>query len=327
MNNRTRVIVVVALIVLASASAYAGDKEVAFDQTFDVKSGAALKLEVSDMDVEVKPGNSSEARVVVTLSGNLGKARERFEKSEFDARVEGSNLVVETQERHSWSFWGSSGYSVGIHVSVTLPEKFDVSVKTDDGDVVAGGFKGDIDLRTSDGDVDLGDLEGPSIYVKTSDGDVTAGELLGGDVEIKTSDGDLRAELIRGENVTMSTSDGNVVAEQIDAKSISIRSSDGDLRIGASGGDLRAKTSDGDVEVRVDGKVAIDLSTSDGDIVIRAPSDIAADLDLKGEYVKLGGKIALEGEVSKQRISGKLGGGGPLLRARTSDGTIALRFD
>jgi DUF4097 and DUF4098 domain-containing protein YvlB len=327
MNNRTRAVVTAALIVLLPTAIHAAEKYVAFDETFDVKSGAALKLEVSDMDVEVKPGPSDQAQVVVTLTGDLDKARERFENSNFDARVEGGELIVETRERHGWHFSWSTGGRVGMLVTVTVPERFDVSVKTSDGDVVAGGVEGEIDLKTSDGDVDLGELKGPSIYVKTSDGDVTAEELVGGDVEIRTSDGDLRAELLRGDTVVMSTSDGEVVAEKIEAKSASVRSSDGNLRLGVSGGKLKAKTSDGDLEVRVDGRTAVDLSTSDGDIIIRAPSDFAADLDLKGEYVKLGGKIALEGEVSKRRISGKLGGGGPLVRARTTDGSVTLRFD
>jgi DUF4097 and DUF4098 domain-containing protein YvlB len=317
--------VMAVMIVLLSWAVHAGQKEVVFDETFEVKSGGQLRLDVNDMDVEIKAG-SDEGRVVVTLRGDLEKARERFEESNFKARLEGNTLIVETQKHKKWVSWSWSSGG-GIHISVTVPEKFDVAVKTDDGDVVAGNIEGEIELRTSDGDVDLGELTGPTIMVKTSDGDVMAKSLEGGDIEIRSSDGDIIVDRLDGDDVSASTSDGDVTLKKVNATSISVRSSDGDLNIGASGGELRAKTSDGNIDVRIGGKTAVDLSTSDGDIVIRAPSDLGAELDLRGEHVKLGGKIALQGEVSKRSISGTLGGGGPLVRARTSDGSIAIRFD
>jgi DUF4097 and DUF4098 domain-containing protein YvlB len=318
--------VMAVMIVLLSWAVHAGQKEVVFDETFAVKSGGQLRLDVSDMDVEVKTG-SDEGRVVVTLRGDLQKARERFEKSNFVAKLQGNTLVIETEEHRNWVSWGWSSGGGGIQVSVTVPEKFDVAVKTDDGDVVAGNIEGEIELRTSDGDVHLGELKGPTIMVKTSDGDVIAKSLEGGNVELRSSDGDIIVERLAGDDVLASTSDGDVRLMKVDAKSTSVRSSDGDLMIAVSGGELRAKTSDGDIDVRIEGQTAVDLSTSDGDILIRAPADLGAELDLRGEHVKLGGKIALQGEVSKRSIAGTLGDGGPLVRARTSDGTIAFQFD
>ena len=82
----------------------------------------------------------------------------------------------------------------------------------------------------------------------------------------------------------------------------------------------------GDIDVKVEGQTALDLSTSDGDIIIRVPSGFGAEVDLKGEYVRLGGKVTLEGEVGKRYVSGTLGDGGPRVRARTSDGSVSLRF-
>ena len=70
----------------------------------------------------------------------------------------------------------------------------------------------------------------------------------------------------------------------------------------------------------------MDLTTSDGDIIIHAPSDLAADLDLRGEDVRLGGKVTLEGDISDERVRGKIGNGGKKVRARTSDGRVSLKF-
>jgi DUF4097 and DUF4098 domain-containing protein YvlB len=327
MNKRTRVMVMAVLIVLVAWTAHAG-KEVAFDETFDVESGWKLEVEVDDMDVEVKPGGANEARVVVTLTGDVEKARERFEESRFEVERDGETLVVETQRRRRWSWswsWSSSSRT-RIHVSVMVPEKFDVYAHTSDGDVVVTGVEGEVEVKTSDGEVELGDLKGPSIYAKSSDGDITADELNGKDINLRTSDGDISAERIESDRVSLHTSDGNVRVEKIEAESISARTSDGDLELSVTGKELKARSSDGDIEVTIEGNMALDLSTSDGDITIRAPSGLGADLDLKGEYVKLGGKVTIEGDVSKRRITGILGDGGPKVRARTSDGKVSLRF-
>ncbi len=278
------------------------------------------------MDVAIVPGKSNEARVKVTLTGNVDKARERFKKMHFTARVKGETLEVETRDDRNWTAgWWSSG-NWGIHVTVTIPEKYNMSIRTSDGDIEADGITGDISIQTSDGDVTLGTLEGPSIFIKSSDGDLMADGLIADDVELRTSDGDVRTELIKGGDVTLSSSDGDVTADRIEAKLISVRSSDGDLRIRVAGGDLRGRTSDGNIDVWIENNTAVDLSTSDGDIVIHAPSDLSADLDLKGEDVHVGGKILLEGDISEHRIRGKIGNGGKTVRARTSDGSVSLRF-
>jgi DUF4097 and DUF4098 domain-containing protein YvlB len=325
--NRWRIILGVALLAAAFAlPALAGSKEVIFDETFDVKKGWDLELAVSDMDVTIVPGKSDEARVQVTLSGNTDKARERFEKMNFDARLKGQTLEVETRDDRSWSsgWWGSGNW--GIHITVTIPDEFNMTIQTSDGDIEADGIKGDISIRTSDGDILLGTLEGPSIFIKSSDGNLTADGLIAKEVELRTSDGDVRAELIKGGDVTLSSSDGDVTADRIEAELVTVRSSDGDLRIKMAGGDLRGRTSDGNIDVWIENNTSVDLSTSDGDIVIHAPSDLAADLDFKGEDVRLGGKILLEGDISEHRVRGKIGNGGKKVRARTSDGSVSLRF-
>ena len=320
-------ILAVIIIVLATGSGFAGDKEVVFDESFAVKAGDELKVTVGDMNVLLKTGKSNEAHVEVTVTGNLDKMRKRFEKMNFTAEIDDGALVLDTDDHNSWStnWWGSSG-SGGVHLTVTLPEKFDLHVQTSDGDISASGFEGDIELKTSDGDLIAGNLTGPEIYLKTSDGDIEASELSGGDVSLRSSDGDLTVERIEVEYISMATSDGNVRASAIKADKIVAKSSDGDLELDISGGELQAKTSDGDIDVTLSGSMALDLSTSDGDITIRAPKNFGARIDLKGEHVKLGGKVAIEGEVSDRRISGILGDGGPTVRARTSDGSVTLRF-
>jgi hypothetical protein len=330
MNRKAKVTALAALICLAAGwpfAGFAGDKEVVFDETFPVRAGGKLKVNVGDMDIDLRSGGSEEARVEVTVTGSVDKMRKRFEKMNFTAELEGNTLVISAEERGSWSvLWFGHGRG-GIHLSVTLPRQFDVDAQTSDGDITADRLDGETELKTSDGDIVVAWGAGGLFDLKTSDGDISVDEVAADDVYLRTSDGDITVQSLKGRSVTVKTSDGDVAVDKMQGGSMSVGSSDGDLELTVSAGELRAKTSDGDIAVRVEDRVALDLSTSDGDITIRLPKHYGAVLDLKGEHVTLGGKVELEGEVSKKRISGTLQDGGPKLRARTSDGSVALRFD
>jgi len=210
-------------VVLALAFAVqASEPETVFDETFPVKAGYRLAVEVSDMNVEVKTGGEGEARVVVSITSD--HARKRFGESGFEARLEGEELVVRTREHRRWFFnWGVVLHEGSVDVTVTIPERFDVSVQTGDGNLVAGGIEGRLELATSDGDVVLGKLRGPSITARSSDGDVRAEELSADQIEVKTSDGDINLESVTGKEVRMTTSDGGIVADRVNADVIFAR--------------------------------------------------------------------------------------------------------
>jgi len=322
--------VLAAVIMVAAIGFYAGHayaKEVVFDESFSVKSGGKLKITVSDLDIQLEPGKSDEAVVKVTVTGNIDKMRERFEKMNFTAELDGNTLVIDTDERGWSTNWWGSGSRGSILLTVTIPNQFDIDAQTSDGDISAGGVEGQIELKSSDGDILIDRLTGPMVHLSTSDGDIDVDDVKSDDISLRTSDGDLTADLLQGRSVELKTSDGDIVADKIEAEKIKARSSDGDVELTVSASELVARTSDGDLTVVISGQIALDLSTSDGDVIIRAPKGFGAELDLKGERVKLGGKVALDGEVSSRRVRGTLGDGGPNVRVRTGDGTIALRFD
>jgi len=314
-------------VVLALAFAVqASEPETVFDETFPVKAGYRLAVKVSDMNVEVKTGGPEEARVEVSVTSD--HARKRFDESGFEARLEGEELVVSTREHRRWMFnWGIVLHEGSVDITVTVPERFDVSVQTGDGEVVAGGIEGRLELTTSDGDVVLGKLRGPSITARTSDGDVRAEELSADQIEVKTSDGEINLESVTAKEVRMTTSDGGIVADRVNAEVIFARTSDGDIRLTVSGKEITARTSDGSIELTTEGAMAIEAHTSDGDITLHLPSDLDAELDLRGESVRVGGDIRLKGRVDDDMVEGTLNNGGPKVRARTSDGVVAIRFD
>jgi hypothetical protein len=109
----------------------------------------------------------------------------------------------------------------------------------------------------------------------------------------------------------------------------------GDGSIFASGrlATLRAETGDGSISLNaVPGSAmadAWDVSTGDGGVVVGVPEGFGAEVDAStGEGVirvdgALGASAAPQGE--RRTLRATIGGGGPVLRIRTNDGTITIR--
>ena len=258
---------------------------------FDVGPGGTLRIDIPDGDVEVETSASgSGVEVEVFLSSrDMEWARERFDRMEFEAGATGNTVTVTARRvRTNRSDWGRGrGPGFAIVTRVTVPQRFNADISTEDGDIFLGDLDGSVVLNSSDGDIELGHIRGDELSIETSDGDITA--------------------------------------DAIEAKQTEIRTSDGDIDIGTAGGAIRATTSDGDIRMRLTQGGDVRLRTSDGDITIYAPMSLKAEIDFDGEDLNIDRGFAILGRLTRRRVSGTLNGGGPLIQAGTHDGSITLR--
>jgi len=311
MKNRTisALSVLLALAVTLPAAAQRRDQYPWQDMqqhAFDVAPGGTLHVRVNDADVAVMPATGSQATVDIRLRSNdMEWATERFERTNYRARLDGDTVVVES-DRDRDNSW-RSGRWMSVFVEVRVPARFDLDVMTQDGDVSVGSFEGNATLRTQDGDVDVDTLTGGSISLRSQDGDLRAAALSGSTVTLESQDGDLEVDMIEG-TVTMSTQDG-------------------DIRIGTTAApEIDLRSMDGDISVAITRDARMELQTHDGDISIEAPESLHADIDFAGEEVYVRGDFSLRGNVSEGRAEGTINGGGERIRARTGDGEVRLIF-
>jgi len=263
-------------------------RELMLDRSFDVTAGGMLSVNVGDGDVEVRSGSAGSAAVKVYVQArDMDWGREVFERMQFAVGVEGDRVTVRARDANMRDYEWREQRGVGVLVQITVPETFNLDVRTADGDVDIGRVDGRVDIRTSDGDIVVGELRGPEVSIETSDGDVTA-------------------ESLRAERIT-------------------VRTSDGDVNLSVSGNDTRITTGDGDIslDLLTEGEVA--LHTGDGDITVYASPALRADLELHGGDVHVQSEIQIVGRIDRSGARGQLNGGGPLLVARTGDGTISIR--
>jgi hypothetical protein len=211
-------------------------------------------------------------------------------KTTLDA-VQKDNTVTVTmlRDKHNWfSFsWGDS--SSDEVIEVTVPKQFDVKVRTGGGSVELKDTSGTATLRTSGGDVSARNVAGT--------------------VDLKTSGGSIQADTIKGD-IDADTSGGDVRLQHVDGK-IAANTSGGSVHVSLAGANrgITATTSGGDIEVRVPHGTTgtVDASTSGGDIESELPITTTT--------------------FKESRIAGTLNGGGELIRAHTSGGSIKLRED
>ena len=92
---------------------------------------------------------------------------------------------------------------------------------------------------------------------------------------------------------------------------------------------MDASTSNGVVNASLAqiGDEGVVLATSNGRIVLELPEEVDADVDIRVEngVIRTSRDLDPQTREPNGRIRGTLGRGGPLIKLRTSNGTITLR--
>lgn len=291
-RSLARALLAAALSTTLALPATAQDRReaVMFERDFPVDAGATLAAVVGDMDLDVRTADVARAHVrVIARARDLDFARDEFDLLRFTAGTNGGGLRIETRElNRNWSLreWREHG-GVSFRAEITLPRRFDLDLRTGDGDIRIGEVAGDVSLDTGDGDIWIDGATGSRMAFHTGDGDVTVRRLEADDIELRTGDGDLVLERISGA--------------------------------------FTATTGDGDVELDIERFAGATIRTGDGDVTVRADPSLRAELDIEGEDVEVSRPFQVTGRLSRRHLSGTLNGGGPRLSVRTGDGSVSLR--
>lgn len=315
-------------LALVSSPALAQQQEHVMSTTYtELSPGGTLDVDVPDADILLLTGADDRVQIDVYLvAGDLERARERYERMRMRAHLDGAANRVSLQADEvpwhwSWRDWGR----FEVRVEIRLPERFDLDVRTEDGDITAGSHQGRLVLLTEDGDIAAERLEG-EVRLVTSDGDIRTGSISGGVVEVRTSDGDVVLGAVSATEIVLESSDGDIVADVAAADRVEARTSDGDISLRGVRGALSAATHDGDIDIDVDQVAELALQSGDGDVALSLPQSAAADLDLRGGEISFRSGSGFDGRIERRSVVGTLNGGGPAVRVRSGDGSVSLRL-
>ena len=182
--------------------------------------------------------------------------------------------------------WQRRGHA---HLEVRLPRGTSVEVSASNGKICVENLRGAVRARSSNGSIDVVDVVG--------------------DIDVSASNA----------KVCCSSTQGHLVA----------RSSNGKIELHEHRGSIDASTSNGLIVASMEAlsREGVQLATSNGRIVLELPKEVDADVDIRVDNGVIRNDRELGSSTNDRagRLRGKLGGGGPPIRLRTSNGSICLR--
>ncbi len=335
------------ILFFASAVFAQGDDEKPYmTKTFGASSFKTLNVRTSGGSINVA-GQSGEAKVEVYIRPNNWNGKAELSKEEIEERLkdyeltvalEGETLVCKSKRKNESDKWDWKK-ALSISFKITVPEKTATDLATSGGSIKLAKLSGMQNFATSGGSLHLDQLSG-TVKGRTSGGSIqltncqdqldlaTSGggikaEGCRGDIKLVTSGGSIQLEGLNG-NVRATTSGGSIRGGDIKGELVA-STSGGSIRLTGVAAALKASTSAGgiDAEIVTLGKY-LDLSTSAGGIHVQMPMNKGLDLDLRANRVNVGSLTNFDGTKEKDRVNGKLNGGGTLVTMRASSGSISV---
>ena len=322
MGNRIALIIAVILTLSASLPAIAVERNI--EKSFDVIPGGTLKLDTDIGTVEISSHPDNTVQVQATLVAHTSsdsRAEDIFDNYKLTFDSSKSDVIIKGDFVDNW-LWRNNRLSVKF--TITVPERYNISVATSGGNIDVGDIKGQVNLKTSGGRINLGNINGV-IDARTSGGGIKVEDVTG-NTRVYTSGGNIRIGTVKGD-LDARTSGGGIDVDGVEGNLVA-RTSGGSLHLLNVSGELSGDTSGGPIVAELMKQVTgrLELRTSGGSIKLSVPADFRADLNAStsGGHVYTDVPISVQGKISNSSLSGKINGGGPEVVLRTSGGSIEI---
>lgn len=273
---------------------------------FTLNGEGNLNVETSGSSIAVTGASGSQ--VIVDMYVKLNGREIEMEDAEVERELDNYNLDI-SQSGNTISVLvkkkNNSGRSkLNLSFKIQVPTEMSSRFQSSGGSISVDGLNGEQEIATSGGSIQVLNSSG---YVNThSSGGSFRVENFEGNVDVQTSGGSIKVNQLTGD-LKVNTSGGSVNLSEIN----------GSILANTSGGSIRAQLSNVEKELT--------MKSSGGSITAVVPDGLGLDLDLSGGRVN--SKLSnFSGEVKKDRILGKINGGGIPVTMQSSGGSINLEF-
>jgi len=147
---------------------------------------------------------------------------------------------------------------------------------------------------------------------------------VGETAKLSTGSGNIHATGLHG-SFSASTGSGDVYAEQTGAGDVKASTGSGNMELRNLHGGLHAGTGSGNIKVGGAPTTDWKLGTGSGDVELWPGSaGITLDASTGSGGIHCDHEIAMQGELNRHHVTGKLNGGGPTVRIVTGSGDIRI---
>lgn len=268
-------------------------------ESFEVRSGGTLYLELDYGNIEIEVGGRNRVDIEMIRTVRVDSEREAkeileefheysFETNRDDVTIESTFKGKDSSRGSRWNRGGQQKKFM-ITVKVSVPERYNVDFVTGAGNVEIEDIDGQVNGKTGAGNVDIADMAG-AIDIISGAGNISI-EGVTEAVEVNTGAGNIELENVNG-YVRAKTGAGNITAqisEQPDR-------------------DSRLETGAGNVTVYLDRNIGVYVDA------VASMGSASCDCSLP-----------VEGKWMKKSFEGEINGGGPDLFMRAGVGNVALK--
>jgi len=342
-------LVFITAFTLTSTACLYGIAEDSIQKSFQVKPGGQLILDTDLGSIEINTSNTNTLKVEVireiieintsntnTLkvevireirSASSRRAKEILEDFKVSFRQDGNTVYVNGEYKRSGlgKLFSNIGKYVRFHFDVSLPQEFNVDLKTSGGKISVDDLEGEVRSKTSGGSLSFNRIEGP-VWGRTSGGSIKLISCVG-TADIKTSGGSITIGEVSGD-VVAHTSGGSIKVGEVKGN-VDVHTSGGRISVKKVEGAIKAKTSGGSVSAYISTQPESDcsLSTSGGSVTVYLADDIGVNVNARasGGRVYTEFPVTIKGEISKRSLNAKINDGGPELYLHTSGGSIYIK--
>ena len=271
-----------------------------FHFSYPLSSGGSLQIENFNGSVEITGWDKN----TVDIDGTkYASTEDRLREIKVDISPSQSSISIRTArplDRH-----GNWGARYVIHV----PRRTELSnIVSSNGAIRVDTIEGRSRLQTSNGSIRAVQMRGP-VDARTSNGSVEISDVTG-DATVHTSNGGIRADVKKGA-FEATTSNGSITVRLMEPDSKPVR----------------LESSNGHIELTMDAAREVHADTSNSSITVRMPSSAGAQVRARTSNSSISSDFDVSvrgGMLSKHRLEGTIGSGGPLLDLSTSNGGIKL---
>jgi len=304
-----------------------------------------VEVLTSGGSIAVSGVSVGEARIEVYVKPNNGDS-DALSKEEIQKRlnedysmnisVSNNKVIATAKPKEKNMNWKKA---LNISFKVFVPQNVSTNLATSGGSISLKNLSGSQDFSTSGGSLNVQNLSGKikgrtsggSIQVADSKDDIDLGTSGGsieanncnGNIRLSTSGGSLKLSSLKGD-IKASTSGGSINGNSIDGELIA-HTSGGSINLRDLSCSVETSTSGGHINVAIKefGKYA-KISNSGGNIDLQLPADKGLNLNLSARKINSGSLNNFNGDTEKDRINGKLNGGGIPVDVSAGSGTISL---
>jgi len=308
-----------------AAQAAAQAPEGSFDRTLSVTGAVDLTVASGSGSITVAPGAAGTVRVAAKLKGSSWSGRSdvepRIRQIEKNPPIEQQGNVIRIGRFPD----GDIARDISISYEITVPADTKLAANTGSGSISVGAIGGPAAVKSGSGSVAIGRVGG-SVNASTGSGSIKVDGAAS--LDAHTGSGAITATAVAGPTRANSGS-GSITITQAGKGDVEVSAASGGITLTGVDGAARVNSSSGGI--KIDGRPAgrWSLHTSSGGITITVPPDAAFDLDARTNSGSIDSvhpvTMEVTGRIDKRHIQGKVRGGGPLIEASCSSGTIRIK--